>query len=157
MLQYRRKISTRFTLLLAAVFVIGIVLSGAALYSELQAIGEQWVSSNSLQLLHTMNAVRTYTNTHIDPLLAPLMAGQNTFVSQSVPAFSARSVFDMLRGQTPYQNLFYKEAAVNPTAAQDRADPWEAQLLDYLRSNPKVSETSGFRVLNGQPVYYDAR
>ena len=79
-----------------------------------------------------MNAVRSYTSSQVNPLLVPLMDSQWKFIPESVPAFSARSVFDQLRQDDRYRDFFYKEASLNPTAPQDRADEWETQVLQRV-------------------------
>ena len=157
MLFSRLKLGTRFTLLLVLFFLISAGLSAVALYQNLQAVAQESVTSNGQLLLHTMNAVRTYTSGQVDPLLAPLMQSQDKFIPESVPAFSARSVFTKLRGDKPYENYAYREAALNPTAPEDRADAWEAQILQRFRDDRAIQELSGFRTLNGQLVFYNAR
>jgi hypothetical protein len=151
------KLGTRFTIILVGSFLISISLSGFALYSSVRTIAEESVTSNGLLLLHMMNAVRDYTSTQVNPLLVPDMDARNQFIPESVPAFSARSVFDKLRGDQQYKNFFYKEASTNPTAPQDRADEWETQVLNRFRNDAKLQSESGFRTLNGQIVFYNAR
>lgn len=90
------------------------------------------MTSDGLLLLHAMNAVRSYTSSQVNPLLVPLMDSQGKFIPESVPAFSARSVFDQLRQDDRYRDFFYKEASLNPTAPQDRADEWETQVLQRV-------------------------
>jgi len=104
-----------------------------------------------------MNAVRSYTSHQVNPLLAPQMQAQGKFIPESVPAFSARSVLGNLRGDVGYQNYSYKEAAVNPTAPQDRADTFETDILTRFQQDRKLSQLSGFRTLDGQLVFYSAR
>ena len=153
---FRSRLSARFTLLLLLVFLIGVGLSGAALYLQLQSMGQEWVRSNGLLLLQGMNAVRTYTSGQVDPLLNPVMNERGTFIPETVPAFSARSVFGNLRGQG-YEQYKYKEAALNPSAPEDRADAFETELLMRFRNDPTLHEISGFRTLDGQLTYYSAR
>jgi HAMP domain-containing protein len=153
----RLSLSARFTLLLLLFFAISIGLSGFALYRHLTTVAEQSVSSDGLLLLHAMNAVRSYTSSQVNPLLAPLMNSQGKFIPESVPAFSARSVFNQLRQDSRYNNFSYKEASLNPTAPQDRADGWETQMLQRFINDRKKDSESGFRTLNGQLVFYNAR
>ena len=153
----RARLGTRFTLFLMVFFAICIGVSGVALYRLVISVAEESVTSNGLLLLHTMNAVRSYTSHQVNPLLAPEMQAQGKFIPESVPAFSARSVLGNLRGDTGYQNYSYKEAAVNPTAPQDRADAFETDILMRFQQDRKLSQQSGFRTLDGQLVFYDAR
>jgi HAMP domain-containing protein len=153
----RIRLGTRFTLLLVAFFAISIGVSGVALYRLVTTVAEESVTSNGVLLLHTINAVRSYTSHQVNPLLTPVMKAQDKFIPETVPAFSARSVFGNLRGDSGYQNYSYKEAAINPTAPQDRADAWETGVLMRFQKDRTIPELSGFRTLNGQLVFYNAR
>jgi HAMP domain-containing protein len=151
------KLGTKFTLILVLFFVLSMAVSGVALLRQMTQVVQDAKSHEGLMLLHTMNAVRAYTSSQINPLLSPVMAQQNKFIPETVPAFSARSVFGQLRTDTGYQQYYYKEAAINPSAPQDRADNWETQVLLRFVNDRKLQEQSGFRTLNGQLVFYDAR
>jgi len=153
----RLRLGTRFTLLLLVVFGASIAVSGVALYRLVTTVAVESVSSNGLLLLHSVNAVRSYTAHQVNPLLVPVMQAQGKFIPESVPAFSARSVFTNLRGDRGFENFAYKEAALNPTSPQDRADAWETEVLMRFRNDRKLAEQSGFRTLNGQLVFYNAR
>jgi HAMP domain-containing protein len=156
-MRLKSSLKLRFTLLLVLVFVIGTALSGVALYRQLQMMGQDWVSSNGLVLLHAMIAMRSYTADHVVPLMNPLMDNGKGFLPEAVPAFTARSVFDNMRGQGLPEKYFYKEAALNPTTPQDLADAWEADLVTRFRSDRNLQQVSGFRTLNGQLTFYSAR
>ena len=136
----KMRLGTRFTIVLVAFFLISIGLSGLALYRSVRTTAEESVTSNGLLLLHTMNAVRNYTSSQVNPLLVPVMGAEGKFIPESVPAFSARSVFDQVRANGQYQNFFYKEASTNPTAPEDRADELETQVPGALppRSEPPL-------------------
>ena len=153
----RARLGARFTLFLMVFFAISIGVSGVALYRLVISVAEESVTSNGLLLLHTMNAVRSYTSHQVNPLLIPEMQAQDKFIPESVPAFSARSVLGNLRGDSGYQNYSYKEAAVNPTAPQDRADAFETDILMRFQQDREISQLSGFRTLNSQLVFYAAR
>ncbi|CAG0977082.1 MAG: DUF3365 domain-containing protein [Anaerolinea sp.] len=150
-------LGTKFTLLLAAVLIMGIILGGTVLWQALNQKAQNDITSTGLMLMETMSAVRGYTSTHIQPLLADKLAASPEFVSESVPAFSARTVFERVRGDQRYQDYFYKEAAHNPTNPVDKADPFEAGVLDQFRADPAVRELTGFRESEGRWLYYTAR
>jgi len=149
------KLSTKFTVLLAAVFLLGAVIGGFVLWRVLQARAEAEVASKSSVLLQTMASVRSYTNDHIDPLLPNRTGAQGQFVPETVPAFSAREVFEHIRQDKKYEGYFYKEAALNPTSPRDQADSFETDLLK-LMSQESRPEYSGFRTRGGQQAYYIA-
>jgi methyl-accepting chemotaxis protein len=148
-------LSTKFTVLLAAAFLGGALIGGLVLWRVLQVRAEAEVVSKSSVLLQTINAVRSYTSDHIDPLLQNSAAMQDKFIPETVPAFSAREVFEHLRQDKKYQGFFYKEATLNPTNLRDQADSFETDLVNQMRRESR-SEYSAFRTREGQPTYYIA-
>lgn len=150
-------IGKKFTLLLSLVFLGGVVISGFVLWQILQSQAQREITAQGLLLIQTMNSVRDYTSNHINPLLADDLKEQATFISETVPAFSAREVFERFRQDKDYQDFLYKEATLNPTNPRNKADGFETDLLERMRQNPKLQEQSGFRTLSGQPVYFIAR
>jgi hypothetical protein len=104
------KLGTKFTLALLLFFMGGTLLSWLALSRALAQFAEDQVNAKSEILIGTMNAVRNYTSTHVNPLLAPQLETEETFIPESVPAFSAREVFETFRGSDDFSTFFYKEA-----------------------------------------------
>ncbi|MCB9111333.1 MAG: DUF3365 domain-containing protein [Anaerolineales bacterium] len=153
----RHSLSTRFTLILSGVFLVGIALSGVIYWNTLQNRAQDEITSQGLLLIETMNAVRGYTTQHVRPLLADQLDTNPEFVSETVPAFSARTVFQNFRDQLDYSTYFYKEAALNPTNPLDKADDFEADMLSKLASGEATGEMSGYRELDGQRLFYIAR
>lgn len=150
-------LGTKFTLILIVVFAIGIVATWLILSNVLQRRAEQEISRQSIVLMETMNSVRRYTSTHVNPLLLDQLATSDEFISESVPAFSARTVFESLRSSDSYRDFFYKEAALNPTNPRDLADDFETTLLNQFRADTNLRELTGFTTLNGEQVFYNAR
>ncbi|MGF1507475.1 MAG: DUF3365 domain-containing protein, partial [Anaerolineae bacterium] len=151
------RLSQKFTLILLAVFGGGLLLSGIALFVALNRLAEAEVQQQAAIMMQTMNAVRSYTSDHIQPQLADELAVSDQFIPETVPAFSAREVFETVRSDENYATFFYKEAALNPTNPRDQADDFEAQILTAFRADPELEELSGFRDLAGQRVFYTAR
>ena len=105
-----------------------------------------------------MNSVRSYTSGHVRPLLADDLATELEFISETVPAFSARTVFETVRLDEEYENFLYKEAALNPTnRTSDLADEFEADLVNRFREDAELTEVNGFRERNGRELFYIAR
>lgn len=150
-------LSTRFTLILSGVFFVGIVVGGAAYWRTLQQRAQEEIASQGLILIETMNAVRGYTTQNVRPLLADELSASPDFISETVPAYSARTVFENFRGQLDYSTYHYKEAALNPTNPLDTADEFESNLLAKFYDGSTVSEVSGYRELNGENLFYIAR
>jgi len=151
------KLTTKFSLMLILVFIGGILVSSVALSKALENRAEKEVASQALLLIQTMSAVRTYTSEHVNPLLTPRLETEPVFISETVPAYSATEVFENLRKNDEYKNFFYKEATLNPTNLRDKADAFEAKIVERFRSEPKTKELSGFRSLPGGEVFYIAR
>ncbi len=150
-------IRTRFTVILTVIFLAALVASWAIFSPMLQAHAQDEIAYRAQLLMETLNAVRTYTSQHVNPLLAERLQNEDQFISETVPAFSAAMVFQNLQSKDQYQNFSYKEAAPNPTNPRDLADPFEMQLVDTFQSDSSVKELSGFTTRNGEPVFYTSR
>ncbi|MBC6433641.1 DUF3365 domain-containing protein [Nostoc sp. HG1] len=145
----------KFTILLLVILTFGLSLSGFALSSLLRENAKQDISSTGLMLMQTMSSIRKYTNTQVNPELADKLATE--FLPQSVPAYSAREVFDILRKTPDYRDFFYKEATLNPTNLRDKADGFETEIVERFRNKSDLKEVSGFRSIPGQDIFYIAR
>lgn len=141
------KLETRFNSLLLLVFICGVSISGVALSTVLQQKAQDEVASKAITLMGTMTAVRSYTSTRINPLLAPRLETETQFIPETVPAYSATEVFENFRKNEGYKNFFYKEATLNPTNLRDKADSFEAKLVERFRQEPGIKEISDFRPL----------
>lgn len=155
-LHHHLSLGTKFTLALLAVFVLGVAISWVILWNVLEQQAERIIQSQSLVLIETMNAVRHYTSNQVNPLLADEMDIAPEFIAQTVPAYSAREVFEQFRERESYQDFFYKEATLNPTNPRDRADTFEEAVVQRFRSE-SLSQLSGFREVDGQTLFYTAR
>lgn len=153
----KNSLSTRFTLILSGVFLVGIVIGGFAHWRMLQQRAQEEIALQGLLLIETMNAVRGYTTQNVRPLLADQIADSPEFISETVPAYSARTVFENFRNQMDFSTYLYKEAAFNPTNPADTADAFESDLLMQLSSGESKSEVSGYRDLDGERLFYIAR
>ncbi|MEH2136492.1 c-type heme family protein [Nostoc sp.] len=149
------KLKQKFTILLLVILTFGLSLSGFALSSLLRENAKQDISSTALMLMQTMSSVRKYTSTQVNPELADKLATE--FLPQSVPAYSAREVFEILRKTADYRDFFYKEATLNPTNLRDKADGFETEVVERFRSKSDLKEVSGFRSLPGGDIFYIAR
>ncbi len=154
---FRLSLSTRFTLILSGVFLVGIIVGGAAYWRTLQLRAQEEIAAQGLLLIETMNAVRGYTTQNVRPLLADKLDASPEFISETVPAFSARTVFENFRDQLDFSTYLYKEAAINPTNPLDMADEFEAGLFNQMSGGGFGGEMSGYRMLNDARLFYIAR
>ncbi|KAA3643362.1 MAG: DUF3365 domain-containing protein [Chloroflexi bacterium] len=150
-------LSTRFTVLLLSVLVAGVIVSGVILWGVLEARAEADVTEKGLILTETMNAVRSYTSNNVSPQLQRELAASEVFIAETVPAFSAREVFENFRADEEYANFFYKEATLNPVNPRSGADGFEAELVEQMRNDPNLTEVSGFREREGAQLFFIAR
>jgi hypothetical protein len=76
-----------------------------------------------------------------------------------VPGYSARVVFDHFRSIAgdDCRGFVYKEAAPNPTNRSNRADEFEAGLVERFRADPALKELDGVREMGGVKTYWIAR
>ncbi|WP_204137230.1 DUF3365 domain-containing protein [Halomicronema sp. CCY15110] len=150
------QLGQKFTLLLTLVFLGGVLASGVALSSVLNRGTQGQLTTNALMLMETMNAIRGYTSEQVQPEIADRL--DEEFLPESVPAYSAREVFETFRLNPNYSDFFYKEATLNPTNLRDKADAFETELVNSFRANPNsASEVSGFRSTPAGDLYYIAR
>jgi HAMP domain-containing protein len=150
-LSLRRK----FTILLTSILLAGLALSGIALSAVLRQNARNDVAATALILMETMGSVRDYTSTQINPELEEKL--ETEFLPQTVPAYSAREVFENLRSRPDYRDFFYKEATLNPTNLRDKADGFETQLVEAFRQDRTLKEQSGFRSVPSGQIFYIAR
>lgn len=149
------KLAQKFTILLFAVFLVGILASGAALATILGYNAENTVASKALMLIETMNSVRNYTSDQINPELSDRLSVE--FLPETVPAYSAREVFEHLRTDPEYNAFFYKEATLNPTNLRDKADDFEAGVVERFRQSSSLNEQRGFRSTPSGELFFIAR
>ena len=157
----RLTLQRKFTLFLSLLFLCGVLLSGTVLSTALHHKAEAEVSNTAEVLLETMNAVRSYTSERVQPQLAQYLdadQGESSeFIKETVPAYSAREVFEGLRQQNQYKNFSYREATLNPTNIRDRADDFEATLVQQFRENTQLTHQMGYRTLDGKKLFFLAR
>jgi protein-histidine pros-kinase len=124
----------KFNLILAACFLFGLLLSSIIFYqlSRREALDQLQAQIDVLR--SQALSIRRYTSEEIQPLLADQSTVQ--FLPQTVPSFSAQTVFRNFRER--YPQFFYKEAALNPTNPSDQAKDWELEILENLRRNPTI-------------------
>lgn len=154
---HKLKLGLKFTLILGIVFLSGICLSGLLLSQTAQQKAEEQVERKALILMDIMNSVRDYTTNQIQPLLSDRWEIESKFIPETIPAYSARQVFENLRRSPNYKDYFYKEATLNPTNLRDKADNFEADIVQKFRQNSTLQEVSGFRKTSEDNLFYVAR
>ena len=90
----RFSLGTKFTLALLLIFFIGTIVGGLVLWNVLYYRAENQITTTGLVMLDMATSVRNYTSNEIAPLLKDKQSTSNTFIPQSVPAYSARTAFE---------------------------------------------------------------
>lgn len=151
------KLNSKFNIIMFSVFFGAVILSSVAFSAILSRNAEYEVTSKATMLLQTMLSVRQYTLTQVNPELAPRLETESEFLPQTVPGYSAREIFEGLRTNPEYTDFFYKEATLNPTNLRDKADVFEAELVQRFRNNSATKELTGYRPSAAGDLFYIAR
>jgi protein-histidine pros-kinase len=130
----------KFNLVLLAVFVIGLGVTGYVSYELLHRNAREEVLRNAGVMMEASLSMRSYTVGQVRPNLA---VDPDKFLPQSVPAFGATEIMTLLRKK--YPDYAYKEAALNPTNPRNRAVEWETDIVNTFRNDPSRGEISGMR------------
>ena len=123
---------TKFNLLLLVVAGVGAGLFALAAEPLVNAVAREEVLQSSRIMMESAAGARKYTSEQIAPILKPAIATK--FYPQSVSAYAAKRNFDVIHSKFP--DYMYREAALNPTDAQDRAADGEAEIMNDFRSHP---------------------
>lgn len=133
--------------------LLGIALLGAAVFALvatpfLNGLARDEVVQSSRIMMESAAGARRYTSEQVAPLL---QADINThFHPQAVSAYAATQSFQVLHARFP--DYSYREVALNPTNLDDRPQDWEADVVQYFRSNPRQREAINERQTLRGPV-----
>lgn len=151
------KLATKLNLILILIFLSMVTICSWYLSSILEAKIQKEVSDKASLIIETMNSVRDYTSTQINPELAPRLETENRFLPETVPAYSAHQVFEGLRKKQEYADFSYREATLNPTNPQDKADEFETSIIEKFKSDRTIQELTGFHTFTNNDFFYIAR
>lgn len=156
------KLAQKFTLFLSLVFIASIIIGGIILSQVSYHQAEWQVAYNSQLLMKMMNSVKSYTNTEVRPLLDPIQDKQPKFLPQTIASYSARKVFDSISNQPEYKSYLYKDAVLNPTNLEDKADEFETELIkefnqEFNEDPNNLEDKYGFNATETGESFYTAR
>ena len=137
------KLLTKFNIVLIVFFGAGGLLIAKLAKDFLLTNARDQVVQQAELMMAGAKATRDYTNDQIKPLLLQNPDHEINFLPQTVPAFSAITIFASLRKN--YTDYSYREAALNPTNLIDRAEDWEADLIRYFEDHPDEKQVVGER------------
>jgi protein-histidine pros-kinase len=135
------KLIWKFNLVLLGIFVFGFLIAGYASHRALQANAREEVLQNARLMMEAALSARNYTTSQVKPLLETQM--NYRFLPQSVPAYAASEQFNELRKKHP--DYSYKEATLNPSNPRNRANDWEADIVNSFRHASTTGEMVGER------------
>jgi len=147
------KLIVKFNLVFVLVFLLGLVAAGTVSDQLLQRNAREEIVLNARLVMESALAARAYTSTQVGPLLQTQM--KYNFLPQSVPAYSANEIFDGVRKTFP--DYAYKEAVLNPTNPRNRANDWEADIVNQFRNASDRPEMIGERDTPSGKSFYIAR
>ena len=147
------KLIVKFNLVFIVVFLLGLAAAATVSDQLLQRNAREEIVLNARLVMETALATRAYTSSQVGPLLQTQM--KYTFLPQSIPAYSAREVLNGLSKSFP--EYAYKEAALNPTNPRNRANDWEADIVNRFRNTSDAREVVGERDTPNGGSFYIAR
>jgi protein-histidine pros-kinase len=147
------KLIVKFNLVFILVFLLGLGAAGYVSNELLQRNAREEIVLNARIVMESALAARAYTSTQVGPLLQTQM--KYKFLPQSVPAYSANEIFDVVRKKFPEYS--YKEAVLNPTNPRNRANDWEADIVHQFRNGSDRPEMIGERDTPAGRSLYIAR
>ena len=132
------KLLTKFNIVLIIFFGAGGFIIAQLAYDFLMQNARDQVLQQAELMMASARSMRDYTSEQIKPHLLQNPDHLTNFLPQTVPAYAAQTIFSQLR--KTYTNYSYREATLNPTNLQDRADDWETDVILYFsdHSNEKV-------------------
>ena len=147
------RLIVKFNLVFIVVFLLGLFAAGTVSNELLQKNAREEIVLNARLVMESALAARAYTSTQVGPLLQTQM--KYNFLPQSVPAYSANEIFDVVRKKFP--EYAYKEAVLNPTNPRNRASDWEADIVNQFRNASDQPEMVGERETPSGKSFYIAR
>ena len=137
------KLLAKFNLVLFVVFGLGIYLIAHFAFNFLMDDARQQVLQQAQLMAASASATKDYTDQEVSPALEQTPEHNTTFLPQTIPFYAANSTFKRMRATYPEYVL--REAALNPTNLDDRAQDWEADLIGYFRNSPGQNQHVGER------------
>ena len=151
--RYKALTTLMVILFITSVFLLSVTLAHVLkLHARHNLLAQQ-----ADMLLETMSSVQAYTSDQIRPSLANQI--ERKFLPASVPSYSAQQVFEQLRQRSNYGDFSYKQAVLNPTNLRDKADVFEATLIEQYRSGEVLPQNpiQGQHTTDKGTFFYEAK
>jgi HAMP domain-containing protein len=146
------KLLLKFNVIFVLLAGTGLALVAHVAYRFLRENAQAAVLQQAKLMMESARATRDYTSGEIKPLIKRVAGHEDQFIPQTVPAYGATQSFNLLRKR--YPDYTYKEASLNPTNLRDRAQDYEADIINAFRNHPEQTEIVGERSTpSGQSLY----
>jgi hypothetical protein len=132
------KLRAKIDLSLLAAFVVGLGIAGFTANEILTKTAAENSLREARIMLEGAQAIRAYTAEQIKPLLDSQM--QINFLPYSIPSFAATTNFQLVQKKLPEYS--YREPTLNPTNINNRANDWEAAIINDFRETKKPELTT---------------
>jgi len=140
--------------ILLSVFALAALAGAGGFYLVLHDRAMRQAEQDARILLGSALAVRQYTDSHVAPLVAELPPA-GSFHEEMVPSFAAQTVFRTVTGMASAYT--YREPALNPTSPNDRATPFDVELIQRFRNDKALTELSGVYDTGEEQLFYLAK
>lgn len=147
-------IRAKFVLAIISCLSLTMYVGGAYLQKLQQEILEQEARDRVKIVLNFTHATRSYVEKKLRPALERELHGKILFEGMSATSVT-HALIEIFRETMP--NYVYKQAALNPLNLANQADDFETQLIKAFQQNLALSETTGYRQLNDQELFYFAQ
>ena len=149
------KLLAKFNLVLVVVFGLGMALISYFAYDFLMDDARKQVLEQAKLMANSAQSTLAYTDEEVSPILEKTPQHNSDFLPQTIPFYAANTTFKRLHASPSYQNYLIREAALNPTNPEDRAESWEAELITYFRNHPGEKQYDNERPTpTGQVLFY---
>lgn len=130
------KIQAKINLAMCGAFAVGLVLASVGAYSIVSRNAMEESLQDARIMMEGASAIRTYTSESVSPLLQEKMKVE--FLPYAIPSFAAQTNFRIV--QRKLSEYSYREPTLNPTNLNDKANDWEADIINDFRNNADKPE-----------------
>lgn len=148
------KLLAKFNIVLIVVFGVGMYLISQNAYDFLMNNAKQQVLAQAKLMEASASASFNYNANQVAPVLVKTPEHNRDFLPQTIPFYAVNTTFKLMRSTYPDYTL--RATAVNPLNLDNRAEDWEADLIQYFKNNPGQYERSGERTTPIGPMLYVA-
>lgn len=146
------RLEAQFLILFVVCLGVGLLLAGGLSYRVESDHARHELAATAELVLETADALKAYTTEEI----APSLAGSAEAVQRpSLPSYEATQVLTRLGGRLPH--FSYREVALEPIDARNRATHQEVSILRQFLNQPDRREVSGVFFEPAPARYYLAR